>query len=569
MGDDTAEARAAHAAGDWAAARAALERAAASGPLPADDLARLATAQWWLGDQAASMATAEAVYRARLAAGAVEEAALGATELALLWFAAGDLAVASGWLGRARRLRAGRPSARVDGYVAYVAFGYRFEADSDPDAAARASDELRALAGRFDDDPALGCFALVAAGLRAASGGDVEGGFDLLDQAMLPVVAGQVGPLWSGDVYCSVVHLCGELADLTRMRSWTDAMERWASPLSRRFMFTGVARVHRLQLQAAEGRWSAVEQELGPQSGRLTGAHGWVAGEGYRTLGDVRRLRGDVRGAEEAYTRARGLGIDPQPGAALLLAAAGRPDAAMTALRAALSAARPLERSRTLPAVVEVALGLGDLPAARAAAAELEDVAAAFPGPGLRAAADTAAARVLLADRRWDEASTRLARAVRTYRAQRFRYATAQVHELTAAALRGRGEHDRAAAEEATALAVYRDLGAGPDADRLARGAAAPGGLTAREAEVLACAASGASNREIADTLVISTKTVGRHLANIYLKLGVTSRTAAAGWARDHGVAPRTAAPGTPAPSAAALSGRLHDPPDAAPPRRP
>ncbi|MCK0114199.1 helix-turn-helix transcriptional regulator [Ornithinimicrobium sp. F0845] len=63
-----------------------------------------------------------------------------------------------------------------------------------------------------------------------------------------------------------------------------------------------------------------------------------------------------------------------------------------------------------------------------------------------------------------------------------------------------------------------------------------PGGLTQREAQVLACVATGASNRQVAEQLVISEKTVGRHLANIYTKLDVSSRTAAAAWARANGV---------------------------------
>ncbi|MGV9193994.1 helix-turn-helix domain-containing protein [Microbacterium sp. MC2] len=64
------------------------------------------------------------------------------------------------------------------------------------------------------------------------------------------------------------------------------------------------------------------------------------------------------------------------------------------------------------------------------------------------------------------------------------------------------------------------------------------GPLTGREAEVLACVASGAANREVAAQLFISEKTVGRHLANIYGKLGVTSRTAAAAWWLARGASP-------------------------------
>lgn len=64
-----------------------------------------------------------------------------------------------------------------------------------------------------------------------------------------------------------------------------------------------------------------------------------------------------------------------------------------------------------------------------------------------------------------------------------------------------------------------------------------PDGLTARQVEVLALVAMGKSNREIATELVISQKTVARHLENIFAKLGISSRTAAAAYAVEHHLA--------------------------------
>ncbi|MEU3608510.1 helix-turn-helix transcriptional regulator, partial [Streptomyces sp. NPDC035033] len=63
-----------------------------------------------------------------------------------------------------------------------------------------------------------------------------------------------------------------------------------------------------------------------------------------------------------------------------------------------------------------------------------------------------------------------------------------------------------------------------------------PGGLTAREAEVLRLVAGGATNKGVARALVISEHTVARHLNNVFAKLGVSSRAAATAWAFAHGL---------------------------------
>ena len=63
-----------------------------------------------------------------------------------------------------------------------------------------------------------------------------------------------------------------------------------------------------------------------------------------------------------------------------------------------------------------------------------------------------------------------------------------------------------------------------------------PGGLTERELEVLRLVAEGLSNKEIAQGLQMTRRTVEFHVSNILKKLGVTSRVEAAMWAREQGV---------------------------------
>ena len=62
-----------------------------------------------------------------------------------------------------------------------------------------------------------------------------------------------------------------------------------------------------------------------------------------------------------------------------------------------------------------------------------------------------------------------------------------------------------------------------------------PGDLTRREGEIAALIAQGKSNREIADELVLSPRTVEKHAENILAKLGLTSRAQIVRWAVEGG----------------------------------
>ena len=91
--------------------------------------------------------------------------------------------------------------------------------------------------------------------------------------------------------------------------------------------------------------------------------------------------------------------------------------------------------------------------------------------------------------------------------------------------------------EQDAARETLAALGAAPDLARLdAPPARDRHGLSARELEVLRLVASGAGNKAIAAELVLSEKTIERHLSNIFAKLGVSSRAAATAFAYEHGL---------------------------------
>jgi DNA-binding NarL/FixJ family response regulator len=220
--------------------------------------------------------------------------------------------------------------------------------------------------------------------------------------------------------------------------------------------------------------------------------------------------------------------------------AQGQVAAAVTAIRRLLDETQDRRtRSRLLAAAVEIELAAGDVAAARAAAGELSAIAGELGAPFLNAAADQATGAVLLAEGDTRAALAALGRAAATWQELEVPYEAARARVLIGLTCRERDDEGAAAMELAAARAVFQRLGAGPDAARVeqlsrAGPARAAGGLTAREMQVLRHVAAGRSNRAIADQLRISEKTVARHLSNIFVKLGLSSRAAATAYAYRH-----------------------------------
>jgi DNA-binding NarL/FixJ family response regulator len=191
-------------------------------------------------------------------------------------------------------------------------------------------------------------------------------------------------------------------------------------------------------------------------------------------------------------------------------------------------------RIRILAAYVEIMLAAGDAPAARAAAEELAGATAGYDVPLLRALSAQAMGAVLLAEGAPGEALAALRQAVAAWHDLDAPYQAARARVLVGKACRALGDEDAARFEVDGACRVFQQLGAAPDLARLTRPTRADGGLTAREVEVLRLVAAGKTNRAVAAELVLSEKTVARHVANIFTKLGVSTRSAATAYAYEH-----------------------------------
>jgi ATP/maltotriose-dependent transcriptional regulator MalT len=192
-----------------------------------------------------------------------------------------------------------------------------------------------------------------------------------------------------------------------------------------------------------------------------------------------------------------------------------------------------------LAAAVEILLAAGDLESARAAAAELAEIAGSIGAPLLRAASAHATGALRHAEGEITGASTSLREAWEIWRDLEMPYEEAQTCLLMAAVCERRGDQDGRRLELDAARKLFTRLGAEPCLARVAaqfeRVTRRPAGsLSDREVQVLHLLAAGKTNRDIAEALFISEKTVARHVSNIFDKLGVSSRAGATAWAYQH-----------------------------------
>jgi DNA-binding NarL/FixJ family response regulator len=208
--------------------------------------------------------------------------------------------------------------------------------------------------------------------------------------------------------------------------------------------------------------------------------------------------------------------------------------------RAVAEPHEPTERARLLAAYVEVLLSLRRTDDAVAAAEQLREAAAASGSPVLGAIAGRALGAIQLARGDAAAALSHLRAADGIWHSVDVPYEAARTRVLIALACRSLGDEDGAQLDLEAARTTFARLGAVPDLVRVdalllpAELAARGSPLTPRELEVLRLIAAGHSNRAIAESLVLSEKTVARHVSNIFARLGLSSRSAATAYAYEH-----------------------------------
>ena len=534
--------RRAYAERAWVDALEVLARANRQRPLGADDLVLLAQAAYMLGRDDEYRAALERAYQAYRDVGDSSRAARCAWWIGHNLMSLGQAAPARGWFARGQRLLERERRETVAGGYLLIPTIFEHSGKGDFAAAYTTASKIAALAERFGDSD-LSALAVMEQGHALVRQGKTEEGLRLVDETMVAVTAGELSPVVAGIVYCNTIAFCRDAYELRRAREWTEALKRWCEQQPDMVAHKGICLVHRAEIMTLSGAWQDALEEARRAAKDFTQGvlNERALGHAAYRQAEVYRLQGRFDKAEAAYREASLLGREPQPGLALMRLAQGKKDAAAGAIRRAVSeTALPLRRVALLPASVEILVATGDVAEARAACDELAAIARAQGREGLAVLAAHAKAEVALAE---GDARAALAAARDAWQAWQelgAPYDTARARVLVARACAELGDADTAALELDAARHAFFRLGAAPDLaglDALARKRRrGDRGLTVRELEVLRLIARGRSNREIAGLLVISERTVARHVQNIFAKLGVSSRASASVFAAEQGL---------------------------------
>lgn len=547
MASPVERARVAFAARAWRASFSAFAAASGQGSLDLGDHERQAISAYLVGEDDACAKAWEAAHRVASEAGNPAAAARCAFWLAFCLMLRGQVARGGGWLTRAQRLIEDEElDCPASGYLLIPALLGSLDA-GDPSTARDLAVQATMLGNRFDDAD-LRAFGALGHGQALIALGETGSGTARLDDVMVSVTSGEVGPITAGIVYCAVILECMQLFDLERASEWTDALSVWCDAQPDLVPYRGQCLVHRSQLQQAAGEWPDAITTAKAACQRLTDPPHPALGLACYQAAELHRLVGAFQDAETAYRQASRNGHDPMPGLALLTLARGNDGVAAAAIRRSLQeVATPPVRSALLGAAVDILRANGDLPGARSAADELATIAAGSSSKVLGAMAGQARGAVLVEAGDAAAGLGELRAAVRAWQALHMPYEAARAAVLLGLACSALGDLTSALLEFDNARVTFTGLGAVPDLEHLAALTSglvegplpraeteATAALSKREREVLVHVAAGMTNREIAVELVISEHTIGRHLENIFAKVGVTSRAAATAYAYEH-----------------------------------
>lgn len=458
-----AQARAAAERGEWQDALQAYRQLASAEFLTAEDFEQWAHAALYVGEPNNAIYPLERAVAAHIQNADRVGAARAALTLTNLNLEGRALPVAKGWHRRAAAfLTDEKRETREHGLYLWLSARIAlFEGDL-PQAKALAQ-KAEALARRVGD-PDIETLGLVYRAHVELATGEIRTGLVHMDEAGAATLAGTVSAWVSGIIFCSVIWAYLDRGDLIRAMQWTDQFTRWTKR-NNGFGSPGLCRLHRGEVMCAQGDLADAETEINKARALLADSARYAEGDAYRVLGEIRFLRGDYRGAEEAFRQAHELGWNSLPGWALLHATKGEFSAAIKALQRGLDSpswADGQRRGILLAHLARIATHAGQLPLAKRTLEELKKSPDLLVTPGCEALFHQARAAVAFAEGDPEAAIGRLKDALRIWLEVGSRINAAHIRLCLAEILATSGEVHEADLEFSAAEKAFAKMGAKP-----------------------------------------------------------------------------------------------------------
>ena len=530
--------------GDWTEARRCFEASLKERESP-EAYDGLASAAEWQHDEKTVFDSRERAYRLFLDRGDKANAAMTAVWLAMdsRQFR-GEQAVTRGWLQRAHRLLDSEGPSLEKGMLTFMEALFALMERNDTSTALSMAREA-ARAGRASGNADLEMLATALEGLSLVSSGRVQEGMRLLDEAGVAALSGDMTDLMAiGTACCFLVDACDRVRDYDRADQWYGRIMDFTRRNNMEEM-TAICRPHYAVLLMWRGAFADAEKELNTAIEYMSRIRPPMATEGVVRLADLRIRQGRYKDAAALLRQ-----VEREPLSQLSLAelalSEGDPAAAEAMAERylrRLPVENVVERAGGLEMMVRAKVAQGEFDAAGRALFDFEEAAASVGTGPIKAAASHAAGLLALGQGDNERARLRLEDAVDLYNSAGAVMETAKVRTALARSLHALGRSDAAAREAGLAFDTLRQVGAPREAEKAAemlrviassrpsdaRGESpGPDVLTQRELEVLKLIAAGKSNAEISELMVLSVRTVERHISNLYLKIGAEGKTARA-----------------------------------------
>ena len=524
--------------GEWKEAKSIFEQALAVPESAGEAFEGLGTACSWLNDAEATIRAREQAFHFYQQAADNQSAARVAAWLAIDYAEfRGEHAVANGWLQNALRLAAELGPCYERGFVLGVAAAVKMFAEKDLKGARKLAREASEIARTIGNADGL-LMAGALEGLALVSEGKVHEGMRLLDESTATAFGGVCEDLYIiGSSCCCLITACEKVRDFDRAGQWCNQVKEFC----RRWRIGSLFAVCRTQYSSvllSRGEWPEAEEEITLATEELSERRPALVSAATVRMAELRRRQGRVEEARSLFQSAEGHPLALLGMGALALGEQEWETAAEFAERFLRRApvGATMDQVPGFELLIKACTRTGNLERAKKAFESLRSVAEIVSTEPLTAAKSFAGGLIATSEGHLQEALACFEDALDLFEEARMPFESIEARIEVARTLKQLGRDARARMEAESAFRHAESMGAGslmgevqhllPGSQPRQQSSPQAHVLSPREREILMHITEGKDNIRIADELFLSVRTVERHISNIYLKLGISGKSA-------------------------------------------